>query len=155
MSEMNYTSGDQVAKAIDKRIISIAKQVANKSPTNRTVYGKVVAKNIGTFSVSVNNVVYNNVSTFKHLGKINIGDKVACLVPNNQYNDMVILGVPTTDNPYETQALSKVDIINLLYPINSVYMSSIDANPSSMFGGEWQLLGTLSNPAVFLWVRIS
>ena len=93
MSDMNYTSGDQVAKAIDKRIIAIAKQVANKSTVNRTVFGRVLSKNNGLFSLSINNRVYNNVLALKDLGYIRVGDKVICLVPNNQFNDMIVLGV--------------------------------------------------------------
>ena len=154
MSDMNYTSGDQVAKAIDKRIIAIAKQVANKSTVNRTVYGRVIAKNQGVFSISINNTIYNNVLGLKHLGYLKVGDKVICLVPNNQFNDMVIIGIADgTIN--ELNELSKEGIINLIYPINSVYINSIDINPSTFFGGTWQQLGTLSTPVVYFWVRVA
>lgn len=100
MSEINFSSGNQVAKAIDKRIIAIAKQVANKSSVNRTVYGRVTAKNNGLFSVRINNTIYTNVLTFKNLGYIEVGDSVVCLVPNNQFNNLLILGVADgTINP--------------------------------------------------------
>lgn len=93
MKDINYTSGSQIANAIDKRIIAIAKQVANKSAVNRTVFGRVLSKNNGLFSLSINNNVYNNVLALKDLSYIRVGDKVVCLVPNNQFNDMIILGV--------------------------------------------------------------
>ena len=93
MSSLNFSSGDKVAQAIDKRIIAIAKQVANKSTVNRTVFGRVTAKNNGLFSLRINNTVYTNVMALKNSNYINVGDKVVCLVPNNQFNDLLILGV--------------------------------------------------------------
>lgn len=93
MSSLNFSSGDKVAQAIDKRIIAIAKQVANKSTVNRTVFGRVTAKNNGLFSLRINNTVYTNVIALKNSNYINVGDKVVCLVPNNQFNDLLILGV--------------------------------------------------------------
>ena len=93
MSEINFSSGNKIAEAIDKRIIAIAKQVANKSTVNRTVFGRVTAKNNGLFSLRINNTVYTNVIALKNSNYINVGDKVVCLVPNNQFNDLLILGV--------------------------------------------------------------
>lgn len=93
MSSLNFSSGDKVAQAIDKRIIAIAKQVANKSSVNRTVFGRVTAKNNGLFSLRINNTIYTNVIALKNSNYINVGDKVVCLVPNNQFNDLLILGV--------------------------------------------------------------
>ena len=49
MSEINFSSGNKIAEAIDKRIIAIAKQVANKSTVNKTVFGRVTAKIMGCF----------------------------------------------------------------------------------------------------------
>lgn len=93
MSNFNFAAGDKIAQAIDKRIITIAKQVANKSTVNRTVFGRVIAKNNGLFSLRINNTVYTNVIALKNSNYINVGDKVVCLVPNNQFNDLLILGV--------------------------------------------------------------
>ena len=93
MSEINFSSGNKIAEAIDKRIIAIAKQVANKSTVNRTVFCRVTAKNNGLFSLRINNTVYTNVIALKNSNYINVGDKVVCLVPNNQFNDLLILGV--------------------------------------------------------------
>lgn len=93
MSNFNFAAGDKIAQAIDKRIITIAKQVANKSTVNRTVYGRVTAKNNGFFSLKINNTIYTNVIALKSANYINVGDKVVCLVPNNQFNDLLILGV--------------------------------------------------------------
>lgn len=152
---MNYTSGDQVAKAIDKRIISIAKQVTNKSPVNRTVYGRIVSQTQGGFSISVNNTIYNNIPVLKYLNYLKIGDRVICLVPNNQFNDMIILGVVDNSITNNDRVFTKNDLLNVIYPINSVYMNSIDSNPSGFLGGVWQSLGTFQNPLVYVWVRIS
>lgn len=153
MSDFNYNSGNQIANAIDKRIIAIAKQVSNKSTVNRTVYGKVLSKNNGVFSIAINSNIYNNVLALKHLPYINVGDKVVCLVPNNQFNDMIVLGV--ADGTLENKNIysTRESIINLVYPINSVYVSSTNSNPSILFGGTWQLLGSLTSPVVYFWQR--
>lgn len=31
-----------------------------------------------------------------------------------------------------------IDLLNLIYPIGSIYMSVNSTNPSAIFGGEWQ-----------------
>lgn len=93
MSDINYTSGNQVANAIEKRIIAVAKQAINKSSVNKTVYGRVTEKNNGLFSVKINNAIYTDVLALKDLGYIKVGDSVVCLVPNNQFNNLIILGV--------------------------------------------------------------
>lgn len=153
MSSLNFSSGDKVAQAIDKRIIAIAKQVANKSTVNRTVFGRVTAKNNGLFSLRINNTVYTNVIALKNSNYINVGDKVVCLVPNNQFNDMIVLGV--ADGTLENKNIysTRESIINLVYPINSVYVSSTNSNPSTLFGGTWQLLGSLTSPVIYFWQR--
>lgn len=37
---------------------------------------------------------------------------------------------------------SKADIISLIYPIGSVYISVANINPSQLFGGVWQEIGS-------------
>lgn len=153
MDKINYNTGNQVANAIDKRIIAIAKQVAKKSSVNKTVYGRVTEKNNGLFSVKINNAIYTDVLALKDLGYIKVGDSVVCLVPNNQFNNLIILGVADGTLENENIYSTRESIINLVYPINSVYVSSTNSNPSILFGGTWQLLGSLTSPVVYFWQR--
>lgn len=137
MSDINYTSGNQVANAIDKRIIAIAKQVANKSSVNRTVYGRVTAKNNALFSVKINNTVYTNVVAFKDLGYINVGDTVVCLVPNNQFNNLLILGVAdgtfASSSIYELNQASSTELGGVKANNRTVENQEVKIDPNTGF----------------------
>lgn len=93
MTNLNHTTGTRVADAIDKRIINVAQQVYDNSPNDKMRYGTVVSKDAGVFSVKINNTIYPNVKALRNVGNINIGEVVHCLVPNNNFSNMVILGV--------------------------------------------------------------
>jgi hypothetical protein len=93
MSDLNYLSGNKVAEAIDRRITNIAKDVFNKSPSNRMVFGRVTEINGKEYTVKVNNQIYAKVYAYKGVGTIIVGDTVDCLIPNNQYSNMRIIGI--------------------------------------------------------------
>lgn len=137
MAEINFSSGNQVANAIDKRIIAIAKQVANKSSVNRTVYGRVTAKSNGLFSVRINNTVYTNVLALKDLGYIKVGDNVVCLVPNNQFNNLLILGVADgtldSSSSYELNQASSTELGGVRANNRTVESQEVKIDPNTGF----------------------
>lgn len=100
MSGLDYRSGDKIAEAIDRRIVAVAKQVYETSPNNKTKYGRVISKKDGLFTVEIEKSVYPNVKALRNVGDIGIGEVVVCMVPNNQFSNIMVLGVAdgTIDN---------------------------------------------------------
>ena len=112
MTNLNHTTGTRVADAIDKRIINVAQQVYDNSPNDKMRYGTVVSKDAGVFSVKINNTTYSNIKALRNVGDIAVGEVVHCLVPNNNFSDMVIIGV--ADGTLDIRALK--DLSNVTYP---------------------------------------
>lgn len=92
MNDLNFSSGDKIAQAIDKRIISVAKQVYNSSPMNKSKYGRVTDISNGLYSVVIEGSVYKKVPALSSVGFISKGSVVLCLIPNNQFSNIVIIG---------------------------------------------------------------
>ena len=161
------TNGDKVADAIDARIQKVAQEVYSRSPSNRTVYGKVVSVDRGLFTVEINMHTYTNVPALRNSGGISKNETVICLIPNNEYGNMVILGVADgsteTSGGFPTSYVSSIDgqtgaivgipryvedssttssisvLLNTIYPVGSVRLS-INAGETSFMGGTWVLV---------------
>lgn len=135
MKKLDFDTGSRVANTIDKRIITVVNQMLKTSTLNRTVYGRVTSASDTFFSVKINNTIYDNVCALKNVGEIKVGDRVMCLVPNNQFNDLTIIGVVdgTIEN-LDNKIWEKV------YPVGSIYISINNTNPNIIFGGKWKLL---------------
>lgn len=93
MDSFNSESGRKVAEAIDRRVMNVAKNIYENSPNNKTKFGTVLSSNAGLFSVKIDNVTYTNITALRNVGDIKRGEVVVCLIPNNQYSNMIILGV--------------------------------------------------------------
>lgn len=157
----NRLSGDEVAAAIDARIQSVAQEVFTNSPANRTAYGRVVSSKLGVFSVEINSHIYENVRALRNVGTIKRNESVVCLVPNNEYSNMIIIGV--ADGSIVSTYVSSIDgetgaitgvpryvedssttssisvLLNTIYPVGSVRLS-INAGETSFMGGTWVLV---------------
>ena len=59
------------------------------------------------------------------------------------------------DTPVATQisnAIDEITALNLgIFPVNAVYITSTNSDPSSYLGGTWELLESTSN--IFYWRR--
>ena len=129
----NRMSGDEVARAIDERVRSVAQEVYTRNPANRTAYGRVVSSSGGYYSVEINSHIYNNVPSLRNTGAISNNTTVLCLIPNNEYSNMVIVGVADG----ETTIGTPTALLDSIYPIGSVYLSIEDASPAMLLGGTW------------------
>lgn len=90
---LDSTDGKKVAESIDRRITTVAEQVYNNSPYTKIRDGIVTAINGKTYTVKIHKAIYNNIYTLKGTQQINVNDRVICIIPNNQYSNMFILGV--------------------------------------------------------------
>lgn len=89
---LNTKSGSAVAEAINTRITNIAREVYNKSPYDKSKRGIIEEIVRGLYSVKIDNVIYPNIHALRSAGTLNLGDVVICIIPNNQFSDMYILG---------------------------------------------------------------
>lgn len=55
-----------------------------------------------------------------------------------------------------TQSVNTLSYKSLdMYPIGSVYTSTINTAPKELFGGEWETIDNNNNTAIYMWERIS
>lgn len=92
MASLDRASGMKVAEAIEKRIKLISKDLYNNAPYTTIRNGIVTAINGKKYTVKINNAFYTNIYAIKGTDLIKIGDVAICIIPNNQYSNMFILG---------------------------------------------------------------
>ena len=129
----NRLSGNEVAAAIDNRIQRVAQEVFTNSPANRTAFGKVVSVSNGYYTVEIASHRYTDIPSMRNIGDIAVNTTVVCLIPNNEYANMIILGVADG----KTTLGTPIDLLNLIYPIGSIYLAVEDASPAMLLGGTW------------------
>ena len=54
--------------------------------------------------------------------------------------------LPSTKTPVNADNLNKMDegianVVDLIYPVGSIYMSVNSTNPANLFGGTWEAIG--------------
>lgn len=100
----------------------VAQDAVDKAPYDRTFRGVIEEINgDGTCDVRINGRTYENIP---YRTKIDIGDIVDILFPQNNPSMMFVQG--------------SVNIVDMIYPVGSIYMSINNTNPSVLFGGSWQ-----------------
>lgn len=97
MANLDRASGIKVAEAIEKRIKLISKDLYNNAPYTIIRNGIITNINNKKYTVKINNAFYTNLYALKGIGGIGVGDVAICIIPNNQYSNMFILGVLDTD----------------------------------------------------------
>ena len=103
MKTLDFSNGEKLARAIDKRITRVAQQVFENSPMNKSKFGKVVSVKGDHFSVLIDNTTYTKVPALTNIGRISVGDVVLCLVPNNQFSNLTIVGIISSSVKKQTE----------------------------------------------------
>ena len=102
MASLDRASGIKIAEAIEKRIKLISKDLYTNAPYTTIRNGRITAINGKKYTIKINNAIYTNIYALKDVGTIGIGDVAICVIPNNQYSNMFILGVLDADWPTKT-----------------------------------------------------
>lgn len=92
MVNFDRQMGIEIANAINKRIKMVSQDLYNNAPYTIIKFGRVVSINGKRYSIKINNALYTNIYALKGSNLISVGDSVICVVPNNQYSNMFILG---------------------------------------------------------------
>lgn len=155
MASLDRASGMKVAEAIEKRINLIAKDLYNNAPDNRTAFGVVLDSKDGLFTIKINNKTYPKVQALRNVGGIKKGEKVFCIIPNNNFSDITIIGV--ADETLNSGFVNLIGNQNIegeknftgklllngdeLFPVGSIIIrKNYQASPASIYGGTWKLL---------------
>lgn len=97
MEYLDAENGEKVASAIEKRIQQIARYVYKDSPYNKIKFGVIKEISGKAYTIEIENTIYTDIYALKNIGTINLGDKVVCVNPNNNYSNLFILGILDED----------------------------------------------------------
>lgn len=96
--------------------------------------------------------VYHNIQNQSIYQNLKVGDNVKIIKENNSLSNMWIIGgfglsVQDNDNidnkfNIKNNRNTISDVLNLVYPIGSIYMSVNNVNPTSFLGGTWESWGS-------------
>lgn len=76
-----------------KGILTIVENAVENSPRDKTLTGLILAVNTdGTYNLRLDGNIYNNIQALKTGIVINVNDTVKVNIPQNQMNNMFILG---------------------------------------------------------------
>lgn len=61
------------------------------------------------------------------------------------------------DYTYEEKRTDSLALIGLIYPVGSVYPSTVNASPNDFLIGQWEQIGEVvfENDTVFMWKRVA
>lgn len=76
---------------LEKGILRYVETMLNKAPRDSVVGGVIKASTPTGYTVTIGNIDYPNVPTLSSTSH-SINDTVKVMIPNNQYNNMFILG---------------------------------------------------------------
>lgn len=123
----------QISKMIDYKLSKISRiesGIVDKINSDGTVDIHLPPDNT-VFTKIQNQSIYN----------LKIGDCVKVIKENNSSSNMWIVGGNKLINQNRSKKdFSKNDIVDMIYPIGSIYMSMNNADPSILFGGKWEQL---------------
>ena len=78
------------------------------------------------------------------IGKICEQPGLEVSMPATFFNEMYVGDRDTTLSDYikenQNQPLTTEHVVNLIYPVGSIYISTEEVNPSNLFGGSWEQL---------------
>ena len=112
----------QINKAIDNKINGLTQIKSATIPPDKTIYHNVQ-----------NQSIYRNLQP---------GDNVKIIIENGNLSNMWVIGKFSSintdvqmDNAYSNDINN---ILNMIYPIGSIYISVNSSNPTLLFGGVWE-----------------
>lgn len=112
-------------KFIIQAIENIVTPLVKKLDYDRTYRAKVIKADGDNYTVEINGAEYQ--VPFK--GTLHVGDIVNVRAPLNNFSDIYI----------ECKTESKLDLLNLYYPVGSYYETSdVNFNPNTSWGGVWE-----------------
>jgi len=94
--EFDNSSGEKLGDILLNKFESWLKDLSINASFNKTTWGIITNINGNLYTIEINNQSYSNINAMRNAGELYINDKVLCLIPNNQYSNMVIIGAIAT-----------------------------------------------------------
>ena len=92
MDVLNNENGKRVANAIRRLVNNEIEGAINKAPYTTIRTGVITQVSDMGYTITIDKVTYPNVPALKNAGSLKKGDRVECVIPNNQFSNMFIIG---------------------------------------------------------------
>lgn len=155
MTGLNNQTGKEIRMALEQALQNVLNEAYSFLPYDKIYYGAITSiDNSGiTCTLSIDNKTYSQVPILNTIKEISIGMRVVCISPQNEINQLLVIGVIKDNLINSSEWNIKFYVNNNLYSVISVTKGQAINSPNvaqiQNFNCWTTAQGNLSTKVVF------